>query len=149
MIWSCSKVLLTRRRQFKLLPETMLISASSLSYQQVLDTANIIRTGAQAEMVKRVGNNISEAVARQVFNTVFGVGGQVGMLAFSRKHESESDEMDIMFMTMAGYNPSEAPVFWDRMAQLGGELPPVMLSTRSHTQRPDKKILESYCQQLW
>ena len=233
MIWGCSKVPLTGRRQFKLLPETTLIQASSLSYQQVLDTANIVKTGAQAEMVKRVGARISAsveqymkengfedrlegfnwqfnliqddtvnawcmsggkvafytgimpicqdetgvavvmgheiahaiarhgnervsqslalqglgtgldlallikdkpAVARQVVNTAIGVGGQVGMLAFSRKHESESDEMGLIFMAMAGYNPSEAPVFWERMSALGGELPPVMLSTHPHPQ---------------
>jgi predicted Zn-dependent protease len=62
MVWSCAKVPLTGRRQFKLLPESTLIQASSLSYQQVLDTANIVRTGAQAEMVKRVGNRIAASV---------------------------------------------------------------------------------------
>ena len=62
LVWSCAKVPLTGRRQFKLLPESTLIQASSLSYQQVLDTANILRTGAQAEMVKRVGNRIAASV---------------------------------------------------------------------------------------
>jgi len=57
---------MTGRRQFKLLPESTLIEASSLSYSQVLDTANDIRTGAQAEMVKRVGNNIATAVEKYV-----------------------------------------------------------------------------------
>ena len=79
------------------------------------------------------------AVARQVVNTAFGVGGQVGMLAFSRKHESESDEMGLVFMAMAGYNPSEAPVFWERMSALGGELPPVMLSTHPH---PETRVAD-------
>ncbi|MFT6111806.1 MAG: putative Zn-dependent protease [Bacteroidia bacterium] len=72
------------------------------------------------------------AVARQIVNTAVGLGGQVGMLAFSRKHESEADEMGLIFMAMAGYNPSEAPVFWDRMGKLGGERPPLMLSTHPH-----------------
>ena len=239
IIWACAKVPLTGRRQFKLLPESTLIQASSLSYQQVLDTANIVRTGAQAEMVKRVGNRIAAAVetymkengyesrlegfdwqfnliqddnvnawcmsggkvafytgimpvcqdetgvavvmgheiahaiarhgnervsqslalqglatgtdlvmlikekpavARQIVNTAVGVGGQVGMLAFSRKHESESDEMGLTFMAMAGYNPSEAPVFWDRMGQLGGERPPVMLSTHPHPEKRQEDL---------
>jgi predicted Zn-dependent protease len=30
---------------------------------------------------------------------------------------------------MAGYDPSEAPKFWDRMNNIGGQRPPVMLST--------------------
>ena len=50
-VWGCSKVPLTGRRQMRLLPESTLIEASSLSYQHVLDTANIIRSGEQAEMI--------------------------------------------------------------------------------------------------
>ena len=79
-------------------------------------------------------------VARRVVNTAVGVGGQVGMLAFSRKHESESDEMGIMFMAMAGYNPTEAPVFWDRMNQIGGQRPPEMLSTHPHPEKRQEDL---------
>ncbi len=55
------------------------------------------------------------------------------MLASSRKHESEANEMGLIFMAMAGYNPSEAPEFWDRMHKLSnGQRPPIMLSTHPH-----------------
>ncbi|MDZ7776793.1 MAG: hypothetical protein U5L09_14900 [Bacteroidales bacterium] len=37
--------------------------------------------------------------------------------------------MGLIFMTMAGYNPEEAVVFWQRMAQSGGAKPPEFLST--------------------
>lgn len=241
-VWGCSKVPLTGRKQIRLVPESTLIQASSLSYQQVLDTANIIRSGPQADMVKRAGNRISAAVekymkaeglegrltgfnwqfnliednnvnawcmsggkvafytgimpmcqdetgvavvmgheiahaiaghgnerlsqslalrgltagldfamllnqkpeaAREVVNLAMGVGGQVGMLAFSRKHESESDEMGLTFMAMAGYDPSEAPKFWDRMNKIGGQRPPVLLSTHPDpgTRQQDLKKL--------
>ena len=28
--------------------------------------------------------------------------------------------MGLIFMAMAGYDPREAPIFWERMAALGG-----------------------------
>ncbi len=229
MIWSCSQIPITGRRQFRLLPESTLIEASLTSYKQVLDTAKVMRGGAEDAMVKRVGNRISAAVeqhlkgtkfekrvagfnwefklindnsvnawcmsggkvvfytgimpvckdetgvavvmgheiahaiaqhgnervsqsialqgigqgvdivtvlngkdetSRQVIQTAYGAAATVGlMLPFSRKHESESDEMGLMFMALAGYNPAEAPKFWDRMNQLGGQRPPAFLST--------------------
>jgi len=53
--------------------------------------------------------------------TVFGVGGQLGLLAYSRKHEYEADKMGLILMARAGYDPREAPKFWERMtAQFGG-----------------------------
>ncbi len=59
-----------------------------------------------------------------------GAGTNIGMLSFSRQHESEADRMGLIFMAMAGYNPAEAPVFWERMNALGGgQQPPEFLST--------------------
>ena len=59
----------------------------------------------------------------------FGIGSQLGMLAYSRKHESEADKMGLVFMAMAGYDPREAPKFWERMSAGGGAAPPEILST--------------------
>jgi predicted Zn-dependent protease len=59
------------------------------------------------------------------------------MLKFSRKHELEADELGLIFMAMAGYDPREAPVFWERMAAAGGEAPPEFLSTHPG---PDRRI---------
>ena len=74
---------------------------------------------------------------RALVQLAYGVGANVGvMLPFSRKHETEADEMGLMFMAMAGYNPEEAPLFWDRMNQLGGTRPPEFLSTHPD---PDKR----------
>lgn len=83
------------------------------------------------------------AATRNVFNTVYGVGSQLGTLAYSRKHESEADHMGLIFMAMAGYNPSEAVPFWQRMANLGGgQKPPELLSTHPSDARRVAQIRE-------
>jgi predicted Zn-dependent protease len=66
-----------------------------------------------------------------------GAGTQIGMLKFSRSHESEADHMGIIFMAMAGYDPNQAPAFWERMASMsGGQQPPEFMSTHpSHETR--------------
>jgi len=59
-----------------------------------------------------------------------GAATSLGILAFSRKHESEADELGLYFMAMAGYNPEEAPEFWKRMsAGKEGKGPSEFLST--------------------
>lgn len=58
-----------------------------------------------------------------------GIGSELGMLKFSRNHELEADEMGLIFMAMAGYDPRQAPGFWGRMAALSGQAPPQFLST--------------------
>lgn len=59
-----------------------------------------------------------------------GIGTQVGvMLPFSRAHESEADEMGLIFAAAAGYDPRAAVGFWQRMAAGGGAGVPEFLST--------------------
>lgn len=67
--------------------------------------------------------------AQQDFMRAVGMGTQLGMLKFSRTHESEADRMGLIFMAMAGYDPREAVEFWKRMAAQGGQAPPEFLST--------------------
>jgi predicted Zn-dependent protease len=74
---------------------------------------------------------------KQILMQAAGVGTGVGMLKFSREHESEADRMGLIFMAMAGYDPSGAPKFWERMTEMsGGQEPPEFLSTHpSHSTR--------------
>jgi predicted Zn-dependent protease len=76
-------------------------------------------------------------LTKQIFFQAIGVGAQVGMLRFSRQHESEADKIGLIFMAMAGYDPHEAPRFWERMSsQSSGGEPPEWLSTHpSHGSR--------------
>jgi len=81
--------------------------------------------------------------AKDLLFQAVGVGTNIGMLKFSRTHESEADHIGLIFMTMAGYDPKQAPVFWERMGKSGGGEPPEFLSTHpSHSTRI--KDLESW-----
>jgi len=65
-----------------------------------------------------------------LWNTVFNVGTTVGvLLPFSRTQESEADQLGLVFMAMAGYDPNEALAFWQRMAAGSGGAPLEFLST--------------------
>ncbi len=69
-----------------------------------------------------------------LFNQSFGVGSQLlGILPFSRSHETQSDEIGIMLMAIAGYNPNQAAELWKRMKanseRSGAQAPQEFLST--------------------
>lgn len=73
---------------------------------------------------------------RDLFMQSYGIGSTLGLLKYSRTHESEADRMGLIFMAMAGYNPNEALGFWQRMSAQGGAQPPEFLSTHpSHSTR--------------
>ncbi|HNP17716.1 MAG TPA: M48 family metallopeptidase [Fulvivirga sp.] len=78
-------------------------------------------------------------LTNEILMQSIGMGSQLGMLKFSRTHESEADKMGLIFMAMAGYDPHEAPIFWKRMdaASGGGNRPPEFLSTHPN---PDTRI---------
>jgi predicted Zn-dependent protease len=62
----------------------------------------------------------------------YGIGVTVGgILPFSRAQESEADRIGLIYMAKAGYDPSEAINFWNRMekATRGKPQPPEFLAT--------------------
>ncbi len=68
---------------------------------------------------------------RNLWLAAYGAGAQVGvLLPFSRRQEAEADELGLIFMAKAGYDPREAVEFWQRMAdQRTAPGPPEFLST--------------------
>lgn len=98
---------------------------------------------SQQLAVQAVGTSLDLFMAqkpqqtRDIFMTAFGVGSQLGSLAYSRNHESEADKLGLVFMAMAGYDPGRALSFWKDMQTAGGNKPPELLSTHPSD---DKRI---------
>lgn len=91
---------------------------------------------SQGLIVEAGGAALSVALSQKpqltqdIFLQSYGLTSQLGMLKYSRTHESEADKMGLVFMAMAGYDPTEAVAFWERMAAAsGGNKPPELLST--------------------
>jgi predicted Zn-dependent protease len=92
---------------------------------------------SQEMLVQLGGTSLATALrekpqqTQQLALTAFGVGSQLlGILPYSRLHEYEADKLGVIFMAMAGYDPNEAPKFWERMQALsGGGATPQFLST--------------------
>ncbi|MFZ6002227.1 MAG: M48 family metallopeptidase [Bacteroidota bacterium] len=95
----------------------------------------MLANGFLGTMSAAMGQNPTGA--QQLLLQSLGVGANVGILKFSRENESEADHIGLIFMAMAGYDPSEAPKFWERMSTMsGGSQPPQWLSTHpSHETR--------------
>ena len=93
----------------------------------------LVANGLLGSLGAAFGQN--PTLTKQLFFQAIGVGAQVGMLKFSRQHESEADRIGLIFMAMAGYDPHEAPRFWERMSsQSGGAAPPEWLSTHGNAE---------------
>jgi len=70
-------------------------------------------------------------VAIDAINTGYGLASTVGVtLPFSREQEYEADKIGLILMAKAGYDPREAPAFFERMMRASKQAsPPEFLST--------------------
>lgn len=88
-----------------------------------------------------IGTSGESSQNQMIWNTVYGIGSQVGMLAYSRTHETEADKLGLVFMIMAGYNPEEAINVWIRMGEFAkGNTPPEFLSTHPSNETRIKNL---------
>ena len=85
-----------------------------------------------------------ETVKRDRILQAYGVASKYGfVLPYSRTHESEADHMGLMLMARAGYDPTEAPQFWQRFATSGqGSQLPEFLSTHPAGERRSLELSE-------
>ncbi len=90
---------------------------------------------SQALLAQGIGLSLDLALSQQsaqtrnILLTSYGVGSTLGILAYSRTHETEADKLGLIFAAMAGYDPQKAIPFWQRMSAAGGGKPPELLST--------------------
>ena len=103
---------------------------------------------SQGYMVNGVGTALSyllqnrEAAVQQRVAKAYGLASEYGfVLPYSRKHESEADHMGLLLMAKAGYDPSEAPAFWQRFgAAQGSQHTPEFLSTHPADERRTRDL---------
>lgn len=80
---------------------------------------------------------------RSTINMLYGLGAQYGvMLPYSRKHEYEADQLGLVFLAMAGYDPNEAIAFWQRMAASSKGAPIEFMSTHPSDENRIAKLKE-------
>lgn len=78
-------------------------------------------------------------------NIAYGLGSQVGIaLPHSRRAEAEADEIGLIYMAEAGYNPEAALEFWQRFAEAtrGSDSTPWFLRTHPVTQNRIEHLKE-------
>jgi len=110
-----------------------------------------LRHGAQRLLRSDLTNTVMQGVAMSVSDmdiqqqravmSALGAGAQFGILMpFGRDHETEADEIGILYMARAGYDPRESVGLWERMAKAGGgQQPPEFMSTHpSHGTRIER-----------
>ena len=86
---------------------------------------------AGGALALQFGTKDMDSSERQMIMAAYGAGSTIGvMLPYSRYHESEADEIGLIYAAKAGYDPRAALGFWERMeAQKSGAAPPEFLST--------------------
>jgi predicted Zn-dependent protease len=105
-----------------------------------LSQSMVAQLGSVGLGVAMAGKNPYVAQAAQ---EAYGLGATVGvLLPYSRKQELEADEVGLILMAKAGYDPEAAVGFWERMVagSKGKPKPPPFLSTHPTDQRRIQEI---------
>jgi predicted Zn-dependent protease len=103
-----------------------------LSYQMAAQTgANLLNYSLL---------NVEGPVFSDLALQAYGIGTNLGILSYSRKHELEADRLGIIFMAMAGYDPREAIKFWKKMAESSKSEGNEFLSTHPSNEHRIKDI---------
>jgi len=93
----------------------------------------IARHGAERMsqgLLAQLGGAVVGATAGPAYADLAAQAATLGIiLPYSRTQESEADEIGLMLMAEAGYDPREAVKLWQNFEALGGDRPPEFLST--------------------
>ncbi|MDR2121655.1 MAG: M48 family metallopeptidase [Flavobacteriaceae bacterium] len=93
--------------------------------------------GIGGQLLGGVTNN--EAM-QGIINQYYPVASGLTLLRYGRKQETDADTMGLYIMAMAGYDPRQAPIFWQRMVEnTGSSSTPEFLSTHPD---PQKRIID-------
>ena len=85
---------------------------------------------AGGALALEIGTSEWSNANRELILAAFGAGATVGaLLPYSRHHESEADEIGLIYAAKAGYDPRAAIVFWERMEAEKEQTVPEFLST--------------------
>ncbi|HVS17749.1 MAG TPA: M48 family metallopeptidase [Planctomycetota bacterium] len=118
-----------------ILPVTQ--NAAGLAVVMAHEIAHAVARHGTERMTQQLG---LQTVLTYAAGDYAGIAGQVAALGvflpWGRMQELEADEIGLVYMARAGYDPREAVEFWKRMDALGGGAPPEWLSTHpSHDRR--------------
>ncbi len=99
-----------------------------------ISSSTLVRSGMVAAQIM-VG---VESLEKQALFGMLGLGMQYGVLMpFGRAQESEADEIGILLMARAGFDPRESVTLWQNMARASrGQSSPEFLST--HPSQPTR-----------
>lgn len=93
------------------------------------------------EMMVQGGLSLAGAASETVaqYAGVLAQAATLGLvLPFNRSQESEADQIGLIYMARAGYDPQAAIALWQNFAAYGGERPPEFLSTHPS---PENRIV--------
>lgn len=102
------------------------------------------REQASYSVLQNLGGSILNSMGLPT--QIYGGASNLVLLKYSREHETEADELGLIFMKLAGYNPNTAISFWERMkTSSGGEQPEFLSTHPSDTTRINniKNFLQS------
>ncbi|MCK6470168.1 MAG: DUF4197 family protein [Planctomycetes bacterium] len=90
--------------------------------------------GAGLEKALQIGG--VSGTASGVAMGAYGYGTQLGiLLPYGRDHEREADIAGLEYLAKAGYDPAEAPAFWERFSELKSDIPTFLSTHPGHEER--------------
>lgn len=98
---------------------------------------------AGGAMALQMGTEDMDPSDRRLLMAAYGATATAGvLLPFSRFHESEADEIGLMYAAEAGYDPRAAIPFWKRMEAQKSGSPPEFLSTHPSGETRIRRLKE-------